>query len=338
MKTGRDSRGSWHMMGLLVGALAWMMAAAPTSASVPLHVQQTQDDCRCVDANGDAIADCTCLRTPRFEMLMPGMLTPARPRLGISVSTDQGSELDAQGARVTNVLEDGPAWNAGIREGDLITTIDGQSLFEALPGDVEDDFDLDQSVPVQRLLAIARELEPGQEVEVAFLRDGTRRTVTVSAEDLSGRSFGMVVPGFDAERFREQMRGLDNVREWPQVREFQWRSAEPGAFEYEIFGEPGATAFFGGARLGRYGLQLVTLNESLGQYFGTTEGVLVVDVDDSSTLGLEAGDVILSVGGRAVTTPDRVLRVLGGYDPDEEIPMRVRRSGREIEVMGRLQP
>jgi len=325
-------------VGLLVGALAWAVAAAPTTASIPAHVQQTQDDCRCVDANGDAIADCTCLRTPRFEMLMPGMLAPSRPRLGISVSTDQGSEVDAQGARVTNVLEEGPAWNAGIREGDVITTIDGQSLFQTLPGDVEDDFDLDESVPVQRLLAIARELEPGQEVEVAFLRDGQRRTVTVSAEDLSDRSFGIAVPGFDAERFRDQMRGLESLRDLPRVREFEWRSDEPGAFNYEIFRNPGAMMLLGGGGLGQYGLQLVPLNESLGQYFGTTEGVLVVDADADSPLGLQAGDVILSIGGRAVTAPDRVTRILGGYDADEDIAMRVRRNGREIEVMGRLEP
>jgi hypothetical protein len=324
-------------MGLVVGALACMVAIEPASASVPAHVQQTQDDCRCVDANGDAIADCTCLRTPRFEMLLPDFMTPSRPRLGISVSTEQGSELDAQGARVTNVLEDGPAWNAGIREGDVITTIDGQSLFEALPGDAEDDFDLDQSVPVQRLLAIARELEPGQEVEVAFLRDGSRRTVTVSAEDLSDRSLTAIYPGFDAERFRGQMRDLENLRDVPALRDFQWRSAEPRSFDYQVFGSPGATALFGGSRLGQYGLQLVPMNEALGQYFGTTEGVLVVDVNEDSPLGLQAGDVILSVGGRAVTTSDRVFRVFGSYDTDEEIPLRVRRNGREIEVMGRLQ-
>lgn len=330
-------RGSWGRMGLLVGALAWMVAAAPASASGPAHGQQTQDDCRCVDANGDAIADCTCLRTPRFEMSMPGMFAPARPRLGISVSTDQGSELDAQGARVTNVLEDGPAWNAGLREGDVITTLDGHSLFESLPGEAEDDFDLDQSVPVQRLLAIARELEPGQEVDVTFLRDGARRTVTVSAEDLSGRAFGMVVPGFDAERLRDQMRGLESLRDVPALRQFQWRSAEPRSFDYEIFGAPGTSALFGATGPGQYGLQMVPINESLGQYFGTSEGVLVVDVSEDSPLGLRAGDVILSVGGRAVTTPDRVLRVFGSYDTDEQVPLRIRRNGREIEVMGRLE-
>jgi S1-C subfamily serine protease len=64
--------------------------------------------------------------------------------------------------------------------------------------------------------------------------------------------------------------------------------------------------------------------------------VLVVDANEESPLALAAGDVILSIGGRATTSPDQVLRVLGSYAADEDIPIRVRRNGREIEVMGRL--
>jgi hypothetical protein len=315
-----------------LGSPAWA-SAAPIAAP-----QQSDVECRCVDRDGNAIADCTCLRTPRFENMMP-LIGFSRPRLGISVSTDQGDELDAQGARVTNVLEDGPAWDAGIREGDVITRIDGQSLFEPLPGDAEDDFDLDESVPVQRLLATARELEPGQEVEVTYLRDGVQRTTTVSAEELSGRSFNLLVPELDAERMRQEMRRLE--RDLDGLRGFQWRSREPGEFDVRIFdGTPGAT-FFGtpGATLGlaRYGLELVQLNQGLGQYFGTTEGVLVVDAAEDSTLGIEAGDVILSIGGRAATTPAQVVRILGSYDDDEDISIRVRRDGREVEVLGRVE-
>ena len=46
------------------------------------------------------------------------------------MSTDQESTVDAQGARVTSVMEDGPAAAAGLRVGDVITRVDGQSLLE----------------------------------------------------------------------------------------------------------------------------------------------------------------------------------------------------------------
>jgi hypothetical protein len=335
--------GRWSALALVFGALALPVSAAPGPAPmVTFGMQQADNDCRCVDRDGNQVADCTCLRSRRFEMLVPPLppippMPPMRPRLGISVATDQGSDLDARGAHVTNVLEDGPAWNAGIREGDVITEIDGQSLFQPLPGDDEDDFDLDESVPVQRLLAIARGLEPGEEVDVTYLRGGQERTATVSAEDLSGRSYEFVVPDLDVERFREQMRGFDNLRDLDRLREFEWRSGEPGGFDLSFFdGAPGAS-FFGGPALGRYGLQLVALNEGLGQYFGTTTGVLVVDADEDSTLGLEPGDVILRIGERPADTPERVVRILGTYGDDEDVPIRVRRDGREIEVMGRVE-
>ena len=52
----------------------------------------------------------------------------------------------------------------------MVTSVDGHSLFEPLLGNEEDDFDLDASVPVQRLLAIRSDLEEGQEVEVDTYR------------------------------------------------------------------------------------------------------------------------------------------------------------------------
>jgi S1-C subfamily serine protease len=293
--------------------------------ATPAAAAQTSDDCRCVDADGNAIADCTCFRAPRFEAMT--MLGFDRPRLGISVSSEQGGELDAQGARVTGVLEDGPAWDAGIREGDVITAIDGQSLFDALPGDREDDFDLDRSVPVQRLLAIARELEPGAQVGVTYLRDGDEHTTTVTAEDLSKP--GMWYAPFDTELLRDRVRELNppNLRVRPDV------PAVPGV--RVVPGTPGSM-LWDYSRFSRYGLELIEMNAGLGQYFGTTQGVLVVDVAEGSELRLEAGDVILRIGDREALTPDRVIRILGSYGADEDITIHIRRDGREMSVLGRL--
>jgi membrane-associated protease RseP (regulator of RpoE activity) len=317
-------------LALCASVLALTMGAPATGTAA----QQIREECRCVDADGNAIADCTCFRAPRLEALErmgPFMAGTSRPRLGINVSTEQTSELDARGAEVTNVLEGGPAWDAGIREGDVITAIDGQSLFATLPGDREDDFDLDRSIPVQRLLALARELEPGEDVEVTYLRGGEERRATVTAEDLSDRTFEFV-PGFDAEKLRDQLRGLEDL---PR---FQWRGPGSGDPDVSILpGSPGAAFFFDGPRFGRFGLELVELNAGLGQYFGTEQGTLVVNVSEDSTLGLQPGDVILRIGDRPADTPDRVLRILGSYGADEDITIHVRRNGREMGVMGRLE-
>jgi hypothetical protein len=318
-----------------VGALT--AAAWPAQGSA-VQQQQNEAECRCVDADGEPIDDCTCFRMPRLDMAFAPF--GARPRLGISVSTDQEGTVDAQGARVTSVLDDGPAAEAGLQEGDIITRVGGQSLLQPLDADVEEDFDLDVSLPVQRLLSIARGLEAGEQVEIEYLRGGERLTATVEAQELSARSFAYAY-GFDperirvdAERLREQARAMaESARAW----EFQWRGPDaprpPGAPEVGFFGGGGLIGPLGSSR---YGLELIELNEGLGTYFGASEGVLVTEVDEDSTLGLRAGDVILRVGDRDVDTPDRVLRLLGTYEDGEEVTFRIRRNGSEMSVMGRL--
>jgi hypothetical protein len=214
------------------------------------------------------------------------------------------------------------------------------------------DFNLDQSIPVQRLLAIARELEPGDEVEVEYLRDDRTQTTMVEAEDLSdwGR-VAMFGPGWDSEEFAERMRELaERTREMefrfgPEFQEELQDRIRHGEMHFRgpdrdirILRPPGGapSVMIDGMHVGRDGLELAELNPGLGQYFGASVGVLVIDIDDDSALGLQAGDVILSVGDREAETPGRVYRILESYGNDEEIRFRVRRDGAEIDVMGRL--
>ena len=51
-------------------------------------------------------------------------------------------------------------------------------------------------------------------------------------------------------------------------------------------------------------LELAPLNRDLGRYFGTSEGILVINVPEESRLGLKAGDVVLRwMGGRRSVRP-----------------------------------
>jgi S1-C subfamily serine protease len=226
-------------------------------------------------------------------------------------------------------MEDGPAEDAGIQAGDIITRVEGRSLFEPLGGDAESDFDLDASVPVQRLLAIARELDPGESITVEYLRNGEARRATLEVQDLS-RAWGVEVreairPQMEQlrEQLREQRFDLDRFRlELPDV------DVPVRVFERE--------RAIQGLGVGRYGLGLTELTPGLADYFGAEQGVLVSDVDEDSALGLEPGDVILRIGDREVTTLAGVRRILGSYTADEQVTVRVRRRGAEVDVLGRL--
>ena len=76
------------------------------------------------------------------------------------------------------------------------------------------------------------------------------------------------------------------------------------------------------------------LNPDLGEYFGTERGVLVTDVDEDSTLGLQAGDVVLKVGDREVTDPSRFRKILSSYEAGEEITLHIMRQKNEMTVSG----
>lgn len=258
-----------------------------------------------------------------------------RARVGISMDVRQSRRFDDQGALVTDVLEGSPAWEAGIREGDVVTSFRGHVLTEPLEAALEEDFDERDALPVQRLLALAREMEPDEMVEIVYLNDGESHRVEVEAEDSDFRGAFSIGPRGFSTFFRSGDEDDEDAR--GGVVAF-------GAPNLEIFGNlmgdcPGGSSRFwstGGGRGCVAGVELRELNPSLGEYFGTETGVLVIDVDEDNPLGLMPGDVILSVGDREVTSLDRLRRVLGSYEDDETVSLTVIRKGDEEVLRGTL--
>jgi hypothetical protein len=80
-----------------IAAITTAISAAPASA-------QNSDDCRCVDPQGNAIENCSCFRASPLQGLLQVFAPQAdtRPRIGISVDTQQSARNDARGARVTS--------------------------------------------------------------------------------------------------------------------------------------------------------------------------------------------------------------------------------------------
>ena len=229
----------------------------------------------------------------------------SRALLGIRLST-RPADADAEGAEVQGVTDGGPADEAGIREGDIITALDGQSLLEPLADpELEERVDADRSVPSQRLLLLARGLEPGEEVVLAYVRDGQAADVAVEPRVAwMGRRF-------DADRARE---AIERARE----------AAE--RMRIPVFG-PGAP----------HGISLTTLNPGLGRYFGAESGALVTAADEDNPLGLEAGDVILSIDGRAVDSAGDARRILRSYEEGEEMTLTILRDRAEMQVSGAVE-
>jgi S1-C subfamily serine protease len=238
----------------------------------------------------------------RVEAL-PDVIISRRARLGLKVNL-QARESDSVGAYVDLVTPGGPAADAGLRAGDVITRLDGQALLES-PADRGQ---RGRSLPGLRLIRLAARLEPGDTVPVDYRRGAERRTTSlVTDADQLVHVEGRRLPAGMA--FRVSPRAMGAM---PAFRSRPFELPAP-AFELFLAGDLAE-------------LELAPLNADLGQYFGTGDGVLVISAPRDSRLGVRGGDVVLAVDGRKPDGPLHLLRILRSYDGGERFKLDILRS------------
>ncbi len=274
-------------------------------------------------------------RTYFFRDSMQPMMAQAfgirRVRIGVVVNT-RPSDSDSIGALLDAVTPGGPAATAGLQAGDIVTKFGGTPLavkISAVPPGTR------VPNPGFRLVELVAKLQPNDTVTVEYRRGKARksaRVVTAAEPDnltvvvRPDGNFGWrTMP--DGEAYwvggeGDNERALEMAMRRSEIARGSLRSPEP----------PFAPRM-SGAMLD---LELAPVNPQLGSYFGTTEGVLVVDVPDPAPLGLKAGDVVLSVDGRKVSSPGQLMRILGSYDSDEPIGLDVMRQKKRVALKGTL--
>jgi S1-C subfamily serine protease len=232
-------------------------------------------------------------------------LTQRRARLGVNVDL-RASDADSIGATLLSVTPGGPAAKAGLKSGDIVTRIGGKSLTAS----DNTKRAVDESLPAVRLIEYAAQLKPEETITIEYRRGATRHSATLVTGD-EPIAMVEVFPG-----------GGEFSINLPRIQE---RSPLRGSVHAET-GPGGFTAYaytFGGPLAD---LELAPLNTDLGAYFGSTEGVLVINIPKESTLGLRGGDVILSVDGRKATSPTSLLRILRTYEPGESFKLEIMRN------------
>jgi len=271
----------------------------------------------------------------------------ARPILGVYLA--YGPDEDG-GLRVTSVMEGWPAAEVGIREGDVIVSIDAHNLNEALEDEEDRGSPGVRSLQVQRLRALLRKAPAGAAVPVTVRRNGETmgfmvvpRMYTVEVQPSVHYRYYPSWGSQDSAALQRRMEALaEEIRGHSErIRDQYERIRERPGIVYRLRGTPlpsrSLELRWDDTRWsGRHGLDLLELNPELGSYFGTEEGVLVADVDDDSTLGLRPGDVIVGLDGREVGDIARLYRILDSYEDDEEIRFRIWRDGAETTVTGTI--
>jgi C-terminal processing protease CtpA/Prc len=217
-------------------------------------------------------------------------------RAVLGVQIDNAS--DKTGARVMHVSPGGAAEEAGIRDGDVIVSINGKSIAGS-------------SSAGQAVVEQMRTVKPDQKVKVRVLRDGKNKDFVVVARPMM----------FDRQMFA--MRGRELMgpggAAGPMGPMGHMGGAMPRVRQFHTF-FPGE---FGG-------MELAKLTPKLGAYFGTNEGVLVVQAPDNGVFKLEDGDVIQSIDGRKLDDGTHAMRILRSYSSGEKVNLNVLRQRKPL--------
>jgi C-terminal processing protease CtpA/Prc len=219
-----------------------------------------------------------------------------KPRVGVTFESE--GDVPVDGIEITGVTPGSAGEEAGLRAGDVITSVNGESLAADTAGEA-----------AMRLLEFMEGVEHGDTIEVEYLRDGKSGRLVVEPRP--------VPPEAWARALAPRMPDVPGALAAPDViREFTFR------------GQPWR---------GVWGnMELVELSAGLGRYFGTDEGLLVVSAPKKNAFRLEDGDVILSIDGRAPSTVNHCMRILGSYEPGEKLVLDImrdkQRSTLEVEV------
>ena len=244
-------------------------------------------------------------------------------RLGIGLG--DWAEGAVEGLSVVSVSPGGPADQSGLRSGDMLTTINGESL--AADSGQES---------YERLREALAAVKPGSDVSIGYRRGEEELEVqlaTSSWEQLVEDRNGVRV-GRMAKRIGNWARNMSNWSAGDRNVEVEVDVDEDGQ-ERRIVrirrGAPEPLAFYDMAwRLG--GLQITELTPALGEYFGAEHGLLVVRAPHDEDVPLEDGDVIQKIGGREFKDARHATRILRSYEPGEKVELEVLRHKRRKDV------
>lgn len=245
---------------------------------------------RQLEAAAQRIAEISSERLARAgEFERRFMVASTRPLLGITIGSE-GDKQPVEGVAIVAISPGGAAAEADLRSGDIITAINGESLSSG-----------SATAANSALLEFMEGVEAGDVLDVEYLRDSKTGTAEVKPTQMSSQTFDFDFgfdPGF-----------MPNISGAPHVKVFAWTNRH-GAYG---FGE----------------MELVELNESLGRYFGTDSGLLIIKAPKDNAYKLLDGDVIKSIDGRIPNDLSHAMRILSSYQSGETLNIEIMRDKRK---------
>lgn len=268
-----------------------MLSAASLHAQPDTQAdRQMRDAERALAAAARQIAELSTRHMPQVAGIEGRVfIDRSRPVLGVNVSTDENTG-PVEGAEIVGVSPGAAAGEAGLRAGDIITAVNGESMSAE-----------SSAAASNRLIDFMQGVEEGDLLEIDYLRDGQLASAKAHPRSMSATFYTQRGPNFDMNRL-------------------------PGTMAVPVQPPVGVFPFAGGS----WGdMEMVALTERLGSYFGTEEGLLVVRAPEDEALQLQDGDVIQSIGGRTPGSVSHAMRILGSYQGGEKLEIVIMRDQRK---------
>ncbi|MBB1060106.1 PDZ domain-containing protein [Marilutibacter spongiae] len=324
------SRALWLACGLALAAGAIHAQTSPPADAAA--ARKALDEARAdLDRAARRVAELSrASGAPEAPMVLERRFQRS-PVLGVVLAPDAD-----KGVRIAAVTPGSAAARAGLRSGDRLLAVDGQTVAAA-----------DADARLARSRELLSDLSTDTPVSIAYERDGTQRTLaltpTVSERVMVFRG-GDGTTTFPRGRVHWQQAGDGRLEVEADGFTHVLASGDSGAHETILIrGNPDGSAQGGVASpmvaprvrteiidLGRAdcaggtcaspllmeafrwnGLNLASVDASLGRYFGTGSGVLVLSTGPELK-GLQSGDVIRKVDGKPVATPREAMDALRG--------------------------
>src|SRR6184192_3308030 len=203
-----------------------------------------------------------------------------------NVTTDRMADLklkEERGVEITMVDQDAPAGKAGLKERDVILTVNGTEVES-----------------VEQLRRMIHEIPPGRMVTLSISRDG--QPVTIKAQ-LASRKSGFALAN-DGKAFKFAMPAMPAM------------PAIPALPDMDI---PVSVVVVHSSA--RSGLMVENLTPQLADFFGAKQGkgILVRSVDKGSRAekaGFRAGDVIIKINGDPIHDSGDFTHAIHGRKTD----------------------
>ncbi len=206
------------------------------------------------------------------------------------------------GVYVSGIVDDSPAKDAGLEEGDVILKFDGQEVRS-----------------IRRLTRMIEDAKPKTKVDIEILRDGAQRVLAceIGDDDKSVWVFGDDT-GFDSPHVF-----VPRAPRAPDAPDAPDAPRAPHAYSFSL----------GQLSNSYIGVGLYDMSDELAAAMGATDGgALINTIEDDSPAkkaGLMAGDVIVAIDDKKVYDTDDVRKAIQKKNDGDVATVRVLRGNGE---------